>query len=115
MEKFIFMYHSAPPSKPPSSEEMQRIMEEWTKWLAELQESGNLIDKGNPFGDTKRVNAQGIGDGPVMSASEMAIGYTIIQAADMNAAVKIAQDSPTVKNADSGVTVEVRQIMNIYS
>ena len=115
MGKFMLLYHSVPPSNPPSPEEMQRIMEEWAKWLARLRESGNLIDEGNPFGDAKRVNAQGVHDGPVMSGSEMVIGYTLIQAADINAAVQIAQDSPTVKNANSGVTVEVRQIMNVYS
>ncbi len=87
MNQYIFAYHGG--KKPESPEAGAREMERWKAWITDL---GNaVINPGTPLGESRTVSAQGVtagaGDNPM-------IGFSIIQADNMEAALKMAQSCP---------------------
>ena len=100
MPNFMFAYHGG--KAPTSQQEIDKTMAAWGAWM-EANKSA-LVDPGNPVGMSKTVSASGIAnDG---GANPLA-GYTIVSAADIDAACKIAKSNPMI--ADGG-SVEVAEI-----
>ena len=93
-----------------SPEQMQERMGKWFAWNTKMREQG--IVKGgdalHPGG--KRVTGENrtVTDGPFVEGKEMIGGFYIVQAADYDAAVEIAQDYP---DYDLGGAVEIREVM----
>lgn len=101
MANFLLLYHGD--STPQSDEAKQQVMAAWTKWMADAD--GDLVDVGNPTSNVKVVSARGAAD----FSGERVSGYSIIQADDLDHAVKIAQTTPIVA---SGGTVDVYETFN---
>jgi hypothetical protein len=85
MKKFVLL---AVGFKPPTPE----IMAAWKEWFASIGD--NVVDPGNPLGPGQDVTPDETKALPV--GMEAITGYTIINAKDMDAAVKIAKGCPVV-------------------
>lgn len=92
-----------------SPEQMQQVMQLWMDWIQEGTEAGWMIDGGDALKPSGAiVNADlSITDGPFAESKELVGGYSMVQAADLAAAIEIAKGSPMPK---SGGTVEVREL-----
>ena len=89
-------------------ESAQQSLEVWLKWIAELESSGRLKDRGQPLTMEGRVvtNAA-ITDGPFTEVKDILLGFIIITARDLDDAAGIAGGCPI---AIGGGSVEVRPI-----
>ena len=85
MKKFIFLTVGY---ETPTKE----IMDSWMKWFGEIKE--HIVDGGNPFGPGKEITASGVED--LQHDNEAITGYTIINAENMDEAVKIAKTCPII-------------------
>lgn len=101
MTKFVYVYHGG--TMPATPEEGARIMAAWTAWFGSL---GNaVVDAGAPFGKSTTVGATGVADN---GGANPASGYSIVEAADMAAAVVMARGCPIIGNSGS---VEIAEVL----
>lgn len=103
MPKFVLAYHGGSMAEDP--EEQQRVMQAWGEWFGAV--GSDMVDPGNQTGNTKTVASDGTVDdgGP-----NPLTGYSIINAADMDAAIAYAKDCPV--NLGGG-NVEVAQAFDM--
>lgn len=102
MPKFMLIYHDG--KVPETPEEGEKVMAAWGKWMSDHEKS--IADPGNPVGMSKTVDKSGTHDG----AKDPAYGYSVVEAADMDAACAIASENPVVGD---GGRVEVAEIVPI--
>ena len=98
MKKFVFEIYGGFNPQDLSKEKMKEVMSKWSAWFG--ANKGNVVDSGNPFGP----NGMSITtDGAKSIAPDMwpAKGYTIMNATDMDAAVKIAQKCPVLEEGNN--------------
>ncbi|WP_372735285.1 YciI family protein [Nocardioides sp.] len=108
MSKFVFIYHAPmtpAEATPPSPEEMEAVMGQWMAWAGKVGE--NMVDFGTPLAGGVRVTS----DGTSPSAREVS-GYSIIEAADLEAALELAKDHPHL-NMPGGCEIEVHEAQAI--
>jgi hypothetical protein len=112
MEKFMLIFHGGGHMNGMSPEQMQAHMGKWMAWIEKLSKSGKyvagepLVPGGKLVSGTKRT----VTDGPYTEGKEVVGGYFIVNAADMDEAVKMCDDYP---GYESGGSVQVRQVMKI--
>lgn len=103
MQKFMFAYHGG--STDMTQEEGKAHMGQWMAWMENLGEA--VVDRGFAVGKSKTAGPKGIlNDGGANPLS----GYTVIQAADMDAALQMASESPHIA---IGGSIEVAPVMNM--
>lgn len=113
MPKFMFIYRESPnPAPEMSPEEMQQVMQVWMSWIEDGMKAGWMLDGGDALlPDSKTVAADGsVTDGPFAESKELVGGFSMVQAADMDAAIKLTANCPMFA---AGGKVEVRQLMNV--
>ena len=104
MTKYVFSYHSTG-EMPDTEEGVAEVMAAWSGWFGGL--GAAVVDGGNPFGPTKTVASDGtVSDGNAANLS----GYSIVDAADLDAAVKMAQGCPIL---GGGGTVTVSETIEM--
>jgi len=104
MAKFLMVYHGG--KAPDSPEEGEKVMAQWHAWFGGIGE--NIVDPGNPVGQSHTVSAKGVvADGGPNPVS----GYSIINAADIEAAKAVAAGCPMV--LDGSGTVEVAEAIDM--
>ncbi|WP_421702536.1 YciI family protein [Aliiroseovarius sp.] len=103
MPKFMFIYHGG--KAPESPEAVEKVMAAWQSWLGGIGEG--LVDGGNPAGMSSTVFADRVEEN---GGSNPVSGYTLVDAADKSAAVKIAQGCPILED---GGSVEVAEAMEM--
>jgi hypothetical protein len=103
MEKFVFAYHGGPSSL--SKEEGQALMTNWMRWMESMGDA--VIDRGHALGQSKTAGPDGIID---HGGANPLSGFSVVQASDINAALKMAAVSPHV---EIGGTIEVAPVMNM--
>ena len=93
MAKFLFLFRESTESHAkPSPEEMQALQAAWYAWM---QKFGSAIVGGDGLKRTGRLLKAGlVTDGPYVEAKELIASFTIIEAADYDAAVAIARECP---------------------
>ena len=85
MKKFLFLYYGyVTPTK--------EIGEAWGKWFQEVGDK--FVDSGSPFGYGREITSDGIKELPLEADS--ITGYSIINAASMDEAEKIAKTNPFI-------------------
>ena len=103
MPKFLFIYHGGGPM-PTDKAEIDAVMEKWGSWMGTLGDA--LVDPGNPVGKSSTVSADGVthngGPNPVA-------GYSIVDVADLDAALAAAKTCPMTESG----TVEVAPIVEM--
>ncbi len=104
MPKLIFAYHGG--AAPSSPEQGQKVMKAWMDWFGSMGDA--VVDGGNPAGMSKTVTAKGVkNDGGANPIS----GYSLVTAADIDAAVALAKGCPMV--TDGSGSVEVAECMDM--
>lgn len=98
-----------------SDDEFAQIMERVKFYLEDLQEHGNFIDASRlqPASSGAVIKVRGgqmtITDGPFIETREQIAGYYLIEANDLNDAIRIAAKSPSAQLG----TVEVRPLKEL--
>ncbi len=85
MKKFMFLHFGFEKPTP-------EIMEAWGKWFESIADK--TVDQGGHFSGAREISKSGTKDLPM--GMESITGYTIIEAADLDAAEKIAQENPFI-------------------
>jgi hypothetical protein len=102
MPDFLFVYHGG--KMPDTPEEGAKVMAEWNAWFE--NHGGSVVNPGNPVGMSKTVSSAGVDDN---GGANPTSGFSIFKAADMAAAVAIAQGCPQRKEG----TIEIAEIMEM--
>jgi hypothetical protein len=107
MKNFIVIYH-APISATEqmaqaSPEEMQKGMEPWMAWAQKCGDG--LVDMGAPL-----ANGQAVTESGTHPSHKDVVGYSVLQAESMDAAVEMLKDHPHLGWAE-GCEIEVHETM----
>jgi hypothetical protein len=86
MKKFVFLYMGQAQIEAPTAEGMKA----WGDWFASVGE--HLVDSGNPFGTGREVSSGGATD--LTNDAAPVTGYSIVTAADLDAAQKLLDGCP---------------------
>jgi hypothetical protein len=92
--------------------QLESWMAEIGAWYEKEAGAGTLADPGNQLDGphtAKTVRASGVTDGPYIESKEVLGGYTLLETADIDAAVEIAKTWPGV--AEGWIAIEVRPVM----
>ncbi len=114
MSEFVFLFRSTEEGRRAAMgtpEAAQRSLQAWMTWIGNLEKNGHLKSRGHPLetsGKTVRNNM--VTDGPFVEAKELVLGFIVIEARDMDEAIKLASDNPM---AVRGGAVEVRPVMSL--
>jgi hypothetical protein len=108
MPKYLFIYRDTVGTRAQlSPEEMQAMMEPWTKWFQKFGSA--IVDGGDGLKRTGRIVKPGIvTDGPYVEAKEIIGGFSVIQAEDYDAAAAIARECPIVCSGGNRM-IEIRE------
>lgn len=111
MEKFMLIFQGG--MSPDSSPElMQAQMGKWMAWIDKLNAAGKYV-AGEPLvpgGKLITGKKKTVTDGPYTEGKEVVGGFFLINAENMNEAVKICDDYP---DYDQGGSIQVRQVMKM--
>ena len=116
MSQFLYlsrMNQNARQESMGTPEAAQQNMQRWMKWMAELDAQGHIKDRGQPLeqsGKIVRGRDKTVTDGPYTEAKDLIGGYTIVEARDIDEAVKLSHGCPIL---DGGGAVEVRPVMKM--
>ena len=103
MPQFHFTYHGGRKPEPP--EEGEQAMNKWKAWAESL--GAALINPGTPVGKTHVLTSDGISSEPT---PHPIMGFSIIEAADLEAAVDLLKDCP---HFEFGGTLEISEMMQM--
>jgi hypothetical protein len=103
--RYLLIYYGG--SMPGTPAQQARVMKQWTTWFTKLGPA--IVDPGNPFsGKVSKIDADGsVGKGAV---GRRASGYSIIEAASLDAATRLAKGCPVIKG---GAQVAVYETFNV--
>lgn len=104
MAQFIFAYHGG--KSPETPEEGEKVMAAWGAWFEGLGEA--IVQPGAPLGMSKTVSGSGVTDD---GGTNPVSGYSVVNAADMAAAVTMAKGCPMV--VDGSGSVEVAELLEM--
>lgn len=112
MSEFIYLYRTSDADRRAamSPESRQQSMQAWLEWMRSLEAKGHIKNPGNPLGTEGRVvrgRAKTVTDGPFVEIKDLVLGYTVIEAKDIDQAVALASGCPMLAGEGS---VEVRPI-----
>ena len=111
MPRYVVTYHApaAAMEKMSSStpEDMQKGMEMWMAWARECGDG--LVDMGTPLGGGQKVTASGVSPSP-----NGVVGFSVLQAADMDGALSLIQGHPHL-GWDAGCEIEVHESLPLPS
>ena len=112
MKRFLFLIREDIQKLEGTGEERDLGIQEMTKWVEELAESGNYIS-GEPLTSTVKFVSKDnvVSDGPFIEAKEVISGYIFVLAENLNQAASIAQSCPEVVNGN--IVIEVRPIVSL--
>ena len=105
MPKYILAYHGGT-GMPEDPAEVEQIMAAWGAWFAAMDDA--VVDGGNPVSVTRTVGSDGsVTDG---GGANPLTGYSLITAADLDAAVAHASGCPGLA---AGGSVEVAEAIDM--
>jgi hypothetical protein len=98
MSKYVLAYQGG--GMAATEEAQQASMAAWGAWFGSL--GAAVVDGGAPFGPSTKVGGGAAGSGLT--------GYSILEAADLAAAVKLAEGCPIIKD---GGSVDVYETIDV--
>ncbi|WP_079684777.1 YciI family protein [Ohtaekwangia koreensis] len=109
MEKYMFLFRGGDLSHL-SPEEQQAQMQKWFAWVEKLTKDNRYVagEALIPGGKTLSGSKKTVTDGPFAEGKELAAGFFVIQAKDLDEATQLAKDFP---DFDLNGSVEVREVM----
>jgi hypothetical protein len=113
MNEFVYLYRRGVAS-PASPQQMQERMNRWRAWFTDLEKQGHLAFVGHPLSDGQgalvRDAAGKFNDGPYAETKDLVVGYTVVRAADLGAAIALTKGHPIF---DQGGMIEVRPVVRL--
>ena len=107
MSKFMLLYNGpATPAEEMDPELTQKIMGAWKNWMEKLGPA--MVDMGQPMTNGKTVVDDGSDGLPPLLT-----GYSIIEASDIDEAVKLVDDHPFLSDQTGKFSVEVFELMSV--
>ena len=104
MSKFLLTYHGGSMADTPEAQEA--AMAAWGGWFGSL--GAAVVDGGNPVGASATVAPDGsVSDG---GGANPATGYSLLDAADLGAAIELAKGCPVLA---AGGSVEVSEALDM--
>ena len=103
MSNYIFAYHGV--KMPESPEEGAKQMAKWKAWVGGLGDA--VVNPGTYLGMSKTVSSGGVSDD---GGSNPLLGFTIVKADSMDAALEMAKACP---HLGLGGTLEVAEVMEM--
>jgi hypothetical protein len=113
MEKFMLIFHAGEHYDMQNSPDaMQENMGKWMAWIDKLNKAGKYVSGEPLLPGGKLISGKNktVTDGPYTEGKEVVGGYFIVNAENINEAVKICEDYP---DYDHGGSVQVRQVMKM--
>lgn len=116
MSDFMFLFRASLEAQRQAMGTPERAkgsMEAWMAWVGQLSAGGHLKDRGQPLetgGRLVRGAAREITDGPFMETKDVVLGFMIVQAPDLAAAVELSRGCPML---NGGGAVEVRPVASL--
>lgn len=112
MKEFMLIFRMTPNADfQPSPEQMQESIKHWQDWIGGIAAQGKFVSTNQLSFTGKTLKADGvITDGPYAEVKEIVGGYIIVQAANLDEALKLAAGCPILQ---VGGHVEVREIMQL--
>jgi hypothetical protein len=109
MEKFMLIFHGGIKQNA-SPEELQANMNKWLAWIEKLNKEGRYVSGEALLPGGKLVSGKSMAtDGPYTEGKELVGGFFVLNAANLEEAVSIAQtDYP---DFGFGGQVQVRPVM----
>jgi hypothetical protein len=104
MANYLLTYHGGS-GMPEGQEAQAQAMEAWNAWFGQLGDS--LVDGGNPTSRAVAISP----DGSTMDATSAPTGYSIIKAADIDAAVAASKGCPVLAGGAVVVVSETFEAM----
>lgn len=104
MAKYALVFHGG--SVPETEEEGAAVMAAWGAWMEGL--GGALKDPGNAFGNSTTIQSDG--STTQGGGANPATGYTLLEAASLDAAVALASSCPILA---AGGSVEVAETIDM--
>ncbi|PVH29107.1 YciI family protein [Pararhodobacter oceanensis] len=96
MAKYLLVYHGG--KAPDTPEDGAKAMAQWQAWFESIGQ--DVVDAGNPVGQSHTITAKGaVADGGANPVS----GYSIINAASLEAAKAIAAKCPMVMDGSGSI------------
>jgi len=108
MSKYLYIYHaptSPADATPPDPDQMAAVMGEWNAWAGKVGDG--MVDFGTPLDKGVRVTREG-----TSPSSRQVVGYSIIEADDLDAALELAKVHPHL-NMPGGCEIEVHEAQPI--
>lgn len=108
MTKYAFIYHAPQTpaeATPADPEQMEAVMGEWNAWAGKVGD--RMVDFGTPLAGGIRVTPEG-----TSPSTREVVGYSIIEADDMDAALQLARNHPHL-NMPGGCEIEVHEAQAI--
>jgi len=102
MAKFIYLYRGQTPDLTP--EQGAERMAAFGAWIEKVGTA--LVDGGSPFGSSAAVRD----DGSEGAAGEL-IGYSVVEAADLDAAKALTEGLPFLAGRDGSCAVEIFELL----
>ncbi len=103
MSNYVIAYHGGKTLESP--EEGAKQMAKWKAWVDGLGDA--VVNPGTPLGKPKTVSSSGVSD---HGGSNPLIGFSIVKADSMDAALEMAKACPTL---EIGGTLEVAEVMEM--
>jgi hypothetical protein len=113
--KYLFLLYADAPMPAPGTAEARTMIEEWTEARQAMAEAGVLIDCAplQPVAVSTTVRVRDgetlLTDGPAAEIKEVFGGFTVVECADLDDALKWAARLPTARDGK----VEVRPILQV--
>ncbi len=101
MPQYLYVYHGG--TTPTDPAEIEQVMAAWQSWFGNMGDA--VVNGGNPVGQSMTVDKSGVTDN---GGDNPASGFSIVSAADYDAACEMAKGCPMV--ADGSGSVEVAEI-----
>ncbi|MQA10025.1 MAG: hypothetical protein GEU98_16005 [Pseudonocardiaceae bacterium] len=109
MPKYIGFARDAHDWESMTEAEIQQAMERYVEWSEELKRAGHAVD-GGPVGDDVKVLRREaelmVADGPYVESKEVLGGVAIVEAADLDEAVRLFGTHPHLEFG----SIEVREL-----
>jgi hypothetical protein len=113
MSAFVFLYRATTEEQRlamGTPEQAGRAMQAMLAWFRDLESRGHLKSPGQPLEITGRVvggKPTVVTDGPYAEAKDLVLGFSVIEARDVDQAVELARACPMVLG---GAMVEIRPV-----
>jgi hypothetical protein len=101
--KFLYVYYGGASGTTPK--EIEKSTMEWMEWFKTM--GRGLVDAGAPTMPGKTVSSTGV---RATGSAGMVTGYTVVSAASMDEAAKMAKDAPGI---DEGMKVAIYPLVEM--